>query len=145
MSRVSKRILNKQIEQQIFETLWEAISQVKNKGDVKLFLNDLLTPVERIMVAKRLAIAILLLRGKDYETIIDLLKVSNETISKVSLILKINNGYRIAINKIIRTEAGRQFWRDVENLLYRLGTPGKAFLPEEVIKRQLGHKKKTLV
>ncbi|OGD85851.1 hypothetical protein A3B51_03270 [Candidatus Curtissbacteria bacterium RIFCSPLOWO2_01_FULL_41_18] len=145
MSRVSKKILNKQIEEQMFETLWEAISQVKDKGDVKLFLNDLLTPVERIMAAKRLAIAILLLRGKDYETIIDLLKVSNETISKVSLILKVNNGYRIAVNKLVRTEAGRQFWRDIESLLYRLGTPGKAFLPEEVIKRQLGHKKKTLV
>lgn len=145
MSRVSKRIINRQIEEQMFETLWEAISEVKNKADIKLFLTDLLTPVERIMVAKRLAIAVMLLKGKDYETIIDLLKVSNETISKIVLVLRMNNGYKIAINKVIRTEAGREFWQGIEDLLFRLSSPGKVFLPEEVVKYKLGHKKKTLV
>ena len=146
MTQISRRILNKQVEEQIFETLWEAVSQVRDKKDVQIFLGDLLTPTERVMIAKRLAIAVLLLKQKDYETIKDFLKVSNETISKVSLILKMNNGYKIAINKIIRTEAGRQFWRDIENLLYRFSAPGKVFLPEEVVKYKLGHhKKKTLV
>ena len=146
MSRVSKKVLNRQIEEQMFETLWEAISQVKRKADVKLFLADLLTPVERIMVAKRLGIAVMLLKGKDYETIIDILRVSNETISKIALILRTNNGYKIAVDKIVRSEAGREFWQDIENLIYRLGTPGKVFLPEEVVKYRLGHnKKRTLV
>ncbi|MDO8487412.1 MAG: Trp family transcriptional regulator [Candidatus Curtissbacteria bacterium] len=145
MSQVSRRLLDKRIEEQIFETLWEAISQLKDKKDIQIFLNDLLTPVERIVLAKRLAIAVLLLKSTDYGTIKNLLKVSGETISKVSLILKMNNGYKLAINKIVMTEAGRQFWQDIESALYRLGTPRKAFLPEEVIKYRLGHKKKTLV
>lgn len=145
MSRVSKRILNKTVEDQIFETLWESLSQIHDKDDIQLFLNDLLFPVERIMVAKRLAIAILLLKGKSYETIIDFLKVSNETISKISLILKSNNGYRVALNKLIKSDAGRQFWQDIENILYRFSSPGKVFLDEAVVKYRLGHKKKTLV
>lgn len=145
MSRVSKRILNQQVEEQMFETLWEAVSQVKSKADVKLFMVDLLSPVERIMIAKRLAIAVLLLKGKDYETIIDVLKVSNETISKVALILRMNSGYKIAINKILLSEAGRQFWQEIEGLIYRFSSPGKVFVPEEVVKYRLGHKKKTLV
>ena len=146
MSRVSKKVLNKQIEEQMFETLWEAISRVRGKADTKLFLADLLTPVERIMVAKRLGIAVMLMKGKDYETIIDVLRVSNETISKIALILRMNNGYKIAVSKIVRSEAGKEFWQDIENLIYRISSPGKVFLPEEVVKYRLGHsKKKTLV
>lgn len=145
MTQVSRRVLNKQVAEQIFETLWEAISQVRDKQEIQIFLNDLLTPTERIMIAKRLAIAVLLLKQHDYETIKDFLKVSGETISKISLILKMNQGFKLAINKVIKTEAGRQFWQDIENLLYRLSAPGKVFLPEEVIKYKLGHKKKTLV
>ena len=146
MSQISRRILNKQVEEKVFETLWEAISQVKSKDDVKLFLSDLLSPVERIMVAKRLAIAVLLLKGSSYETIIDILKVSNETISKIALILRANSGYKIAVNKLLRSEAGREFWQGIEDLIYRLSSPGKVFLPEEVVKYRLGHsKKKTLV
>jgi uncharacterized protein YerC len=146
VSRVSKKVLNKQIEEQMFETLWEAISEVKNKADVKMFLGDLLSPVERIMVAKRLAIAVLLLKGHGYETIIDLIKVSNETISKIALILRLNKGYRIAVDKLLKSEAGRQFWQEIQNLIYRMSSPGKVFLPEEVVKYRLGHnKKKTLV
>ncbi|OGD92719.1 hypothetical protein A3C33_02270 [Candidatus Curtissbacteria bacterium RIFCSPHIGHO2_02_FULL_42_58] len=129
----------------MFETLWEAISQVRDKDDVQIFLNDLLSPIERVMIAKRLAIAALLLKGNSYETIKDFLKVSTETVAKISLILKMNKGYQLAINKLIRTEAGKQFWQEIENLLYRLSSPGKVFLPEEAVKYKLGHKKKTLV
>lgn len=146
MSRVSKKVVNRQIEEQMFETLWEAVSLVKTKEDVKLFLSDLLSPVERIMVAKRLAIAVLLLKGRDYETIINALRVSNETISKIALILRENSGYKIAVNKLLRSEAGREFWQGIEDLIYRLSSPGKVFLPEETVKYRLGHnKKKTLV
>lgn len=146
MTQVSRRVLHKQVEQQIFETLWEAISQVRNREDIQIFLNDLLTPTERMMIAKRLAIAVLLLKERNYETIKDFLKVSNETISKVALTLKLNRGYKIAINKVIRTQAGREFWQDIENLLYRFSTPGRVFLPEDMVKYKLGHnKKKTLV
>ena len=130
----------------MLETLWEAVSQVKSKEEVKLFLNDLLTPVERVMVTKRLAVAALLLRGSSYQAIEDLIKVSSETIARIALILRDNSGYKIAVNKILRSEAGRLFWQDVENMLYRISAPGRVFLPEEVVKYKLGHnKKKTLL
>lgn len=145
MTQVSRRVLHKQVEEQIFETLWEAISQVRDKKDVQIFLNDLLTPTEKVMLAKRLAIAVLLLKQRNYQTIKDFLKVSGETISKISLILKMNKGFKLAINKVVRTEAGRQFWQEIENLLYRFSAPGKVFLPEETVKYKLGHRKKTLV
>lgn len=137
-------MLNRNVEERMYNTLWEAISLIRSKHEIVSSLNDLLTPNERIMVAKRLGIAILLVKNTDYDTIKDMLKVSNETISKVSTILKISNGYRTMVKKILRSEAGRQFWQDVESLIYRWSSPGKVFMPEEAIKYRLGHKKKTL-
>lgn len=145
MSQVSKRLVHKSIEIKMYETLWEAISQLKSKTDVQSFINDLLSPPERTMVAKRLAIATLLSRNYNYETIMNVLKVSSTTISKVSLLLNQNNGYKTAINKIARAEATREFWQDVENLLFRLGTPKYTFAEEGSVKKKLGHSKKTLL
>lgn len=127
-------MLNRKIEEQIFDNLWESLSQLKNKKDIEIFLADLLTPTERIMAAKRLAIAVMLLKNMDYGKIKETIKVSNETISKVSTTVKHNQGYQLAINKIIKTEAGRKFWADIEDLIFRLGNPSKALLPENEIK-----------
>lgn len=134
MTKVSRKLLNKKIQGQIFNNLWESLSQLKNKKDIEIFLADLLTPTERIMAAKRLAIAVMLLKNMDYGKIKETVKVSNETISKVSTTVKSNHGYQLAINKIIKTEAGRKFWEEIEDLIYRLGNPSKALLPEHEIK-----------
>ena len=145
MGRISRRVLDRQVEEQVFETLWEAVSEVKGRTNVQAFLNDLLTPVERVMVAKRLAIAVLLLKKMAYGEIVDLLKVSNETIARIALIIKNSQGFNIAIDKVIRSEAGREIWREIENLIYRFSSPGKVFLPEEVVKYKQGRRKRTIV
>lgn len=137
MARLSKVNLSKQIERQIFENFWEAISQIRDKKDIQSFLNDLLTPTERVMLAKRLAIAAMLLKGQDYATIRHFLKVSNETIAKVGVVLKTNQGYKTVIDKIIRTKAGRQFWKEVESFLYRFSSASRIFLPEDDLRKLL--------
>lgn len=145
MSQVSRRIVRAEVQEKIIETLLEAIAQLKNKQDIQAFVNDLLTPVERIMIAKRLAIAVLLLKGWSYDATGDLLKVSTDTIARISIILKTNDGYKKTADHLMKTEAGREFWRDVASLAYRLGTPGKTFVDEGLIRHKLGFKKKTLI
>lgn len=145
MTQVSRRILQRDIEQKVAGTFLEAISQVRDKNEVQLFINDLLTPVERIMLAKRFAIAVLLLKGWGYGPIEDLLKVSGDTISRVSLVLKTNVGYKKVVDRLARTEAGRAFWQDVASFAYRLSSPGKVFIDEGVIRHRLGRGKKTLL
>ena len=88
MAQISKRHLSIQVQDKIIGTLLEAVSQVKGKEDTQLFLNDLLTPTERVVLAKRLAIAVLLLNGWGYESIQNFLKVSSDTVGKVSVIVK---------------------------------------------------------
>lgn len=145
MPLVSKRKLYRKIEDKMFETFWEAISKLKSKEEIRSFVSDLLSPVERMMIAKRLAIAALLLRNYSYDSIKDTLKVSGATIAKVSLVLNNNQGYKVAVNKIARSEATREFWHDIENLLFRLGNAHYAFEEEKIVKRKLRHKRKTLV
>lgn len=145
MPQVSKRVLRKEVEEQIAETLLEAVSQLRSKSDVSAFLKDLLSPVEKIMVSKRLAIAVLLLKGWDYDGIKDFLKVSNATVSKVSLVLKENVGYKIAVDKVAQTEAGREFWKDTVKMLHRMGTTKDLFKDEEQLNRKFKFRRKTLL
>jgi len=55
MAQISKKFLPVDVQNRITETLLEAVSQVKGRKDTALFLNDLLTPTERVVLAKRLA------------------------------------------------------------------------------------------
>ena len=145
MSQVSRRKVSKEIENKIFETLLEAISSIKSQKEINAFLSDLLSPVEKIMIAKRLAIAVLLSKGYSYETIKDLVKVSQTTIAKVSIAMNLNNGYRDVIDKISKSERTREFWQDIERMLNRMSITNNTFKPDENLKSILSHKRKTLV
>lgn len=105
MAQVSKILLRREIEKRVFDLFLEAIGEVKGKSEVSTFLNDLLSPTERLMLAKRLSIALLLHKGYDQRTICQILKVSLGTVNKVSLLLKLEGeGYRRMINKVIARE-----------------------------------------
>ncbi len=144
MAQISKKYLSEDIQNKISGTLLEAVSQVKGRQDTQLFLNDLLTPTERVVLAKRLAIAVLLIKGWGYEPIQNFLKVSSDTVGKVSQIVKNNRGYRKIVERMLRTEAGREFWQDVIKIVHRLGTRD-TFIEEELLNKKLGIEKKNLL
>lgn len=144
MAQISKKYLSVDVQNKITGTLFEAISQVKGRKETSLFLNDLLTPTEKVVLAKRLAIAVLLIKGWGYEAIQSFLKVSSDTVGKVSVIVKINQGYRSVVEKMMRTEAGREFWQDVLKLAHRIGTR-ETFVDDQFLNKKFGYKKKTLL
>lgn len=121
MPPVSKRFLPKETKYKIYSLLISAIGKVNKRHDISPFLSDLLTPTEKIMIAKRLAIAFLLLRGDiDQRQISHYLKVSTSTVARVNLILNTQGkGYRNVIAKIMNQEALRK----VLNELYEGLTP----------------------
>ena len=146
MPLVSKRKVHQDIEEKMYETFWEAISQLRAKGDIQRFLGDLLSPVEQQMIAKRIAIAALLMRGYGYEAIQNILKVSDATVAKVSRALNSNQGYKIIINKIAKSEAYKEFWQDVEKLLLNLVPRKNPYAPPTFEERQRDKRnRKTLV
>jgi uncharacterized protein YerC len=65
------------------DALYTAASAVKGRDAVKLFLKDLLTESERLMLGRRILTARLLLRGETYEAIHHRLGVAHTTIARI--------------------------------------------------------------
>lgn len=145
MAQVSKRPLSKDIERKIYASLIEAIKLLRNDQEVNEFLYDLMTPTERVMIPKRLAIAVLWDKGWSQDMICSTLNVTPTTVGWVSKTYHLSSGFREVIAKLKRSEASRVFWQDLESLLYRLSSPGKVFLDEDLVRHKLGHRKKSLV
>jgi len=124
MTKISRRFLNKELENHIFELFLNTIVEIRNPDDARNFIEDLLSPTERIMLIKRLAIAVLLVKGYTYDDIDDTLKVSRSTIMNVSIWLKHGkSGYRKAVNKILETQKRKEFIDKIEEILLQLSPP----------------------
>ena len=101
MPQISKNPLSKKIEKKVFEIFLETFSQIKTKEVASNLLSDLLTPTEKIMIAKRLSIAYMIHLGYEYRTISRVLKVSLGTIARIKKIYsKSQGGLKLIINKI---------------------------------------------
>lgn len=131
MTQVSKRHIEKKVKERIIDLFWTSLSSLSSKEKAASFLEDLLTPTEKIMLAKRLAIAFMLLKGYDYPSINQRLKVSDPTIWNIKTnLFHRGNGYRTAITQIMQKEKWENFWQELDTLFTqalppRIGTNWK--------------------
>lgn len=124
MTKVSRRILDKDLEKRIFELFITTILNLKQQKDVEDFIEDLLSPTEKIMLVKRLAIAMLLTKGYTYDEIDDKLKVSRPTIMNVSYWLRHGRGgYQKVVERIVRDQKREALFESIEEILLRLSPP----------------------
>lgn len=131
MPQVSRRQLSKHVEQRLFTLFFKSFAKLSSPSEIQKFLYDLLSPTEQTMLAKRLAIALLLAKGYTYETIKDILKVSQETISRVNVALNYQGeGYRMVIQKAICDEKLGEILEKVEDVTVEL-------LPMSSLKKSL--------
>lgn len=118
MPQVSKYPVHKDVEKRMFELFRIAISRLNNSQDIEEFLDDFFSPVEKIMLAKRLSIAVLLNKGYRYESIAKILRVTPSTMSAVSLRLKYSGkGYKSFVERVARDEKISAFWQKIEDVL----------------------------
>lgn len=124
MTQVSRLPLRKEIENRIFEIFLISLGKVKAKNDVKNFIDDLLSPTEQIMLAKRLSIAYLLGNGYDQRAISKLLKVSLSTVNRVSLRMQIGGlGFKKLFMQISIEEKLDNFWHKLDDLINEIIPP----------------------
>ena len=124
MGRVSKRKIDPEVEERIFEIFWDYLATLRKPEDIQEFLISLLSFTEQVMIAKRLAIAVLLNRGYTYEEIDESLKVSPSTVGTVhKQILVGAPGYKKAINRISKREKLEGFWNNLEEIMIKLSGP----------------------
>jgi uncharacterized protein YerC len=96
---VSAKQLSRKHTQQIHSDLTTVMAHLHGEKEVAQFLENFLTETEYTILAKRLAIAVLLSAGKSYQEIKTTLNVSTATISSVAE-HKETPGFKLALQKI---------------------------------------------
>lgn len=143
MAQVSKRHLSKEVEERMLDLFWTSLSMLSTKNDVSSFLDDLLTPTEKIMISKRLAVAFMLLKGQNYPIINDKLKVSDQTIWGIKMNLEHKDaGYKPVIDKIMKKERWKNLWQGLSHELDQLIPPRPGTNWKEVRRKQWRKRRK---
>src|SRR3989344_2089095 len=105
MPHISKYKLSKDKIDQLSQHIINASFLIRDRRDLNLFFGDLLTTTEKIMLGKRLLIAMMIERGRAYMDIRRMLGVSDPTIAIISEQLKKDGrGFRSAIKQLRRKE-----------------------------------------
>ncbi|MBI2442981.1 MAG: hypothetical protein HYV40_03700 [Candidatus Levybacteria bacterium] len=114
MAQVSKYPISNVVAERIFDLFVGSVVMVKGKEEAEAYLSDVLSPTEKIMIAKRIAIAYLLSKGYQYRDISKILRVSLTTIASVNLSLRYGKGgYTTILSKIEKNENLEQFFHTV--------------------------------
>lgn len=124
MVRNSKFQLKDEVLEKLFGLFFEVVGKKGSKDEFRKTMNDLLSPAERVMISKRIAIIYLLLKGIDYYNICHVLKVSTATVAKFRILMERSEGVIPTFERIIRIEKVGDFLEELFNTLYGPGTPG---------------------
>jgi len=89
MPHISKKRLKKKTFRKINEELLAVFTLAQNQHEFAPLFNDLVTRTEKIMLAKRLAVILMLSKEIPQHRIVKALKVSPSTVAKMSLKLDI--------------------------------------------------------
>lgn len=158
MVRISDKKVKEEILLHISDKLIEQVAKVKTKKSAQNFLAELLTETERIMLAKRFAIIVMIDREYSFSTIIRTLKVSQSTIARIvgdkkegkfdfllrqtrqpSLASKAKKGFDFWLEMMMQAELpprGKGRWRGVHRLM-----DAQQERQERKVRRQKGHRK----
>ncbi len=124
MVRNSRFQLDDNILEKLFNLFFEVVGKKSDKDEFREVMIDLLSPAERIMISKRIAIIYLLLKKIDYYNICEVLKVSAATVAKFSLLMEKSQGIVPTFKTIVTKEKVGEFLEDLFNTLYAQGVPG---------------------
>mgnify|MGYP001565958454 CR=1 FL=1 len=124
MTQVSKYVVNKDVEERMYEVFLDSVAMVKTRGQVVKLIDDLFSPTEKIMLAKRLSIALLLFKKYDQRAIAKILRVSLATVNKISRALQKGvGGYAMVVSSIAKQEKFHAFLEKIDDTLADLLPP----------------------
>ncbi|KKQ92438.1 MAG: TrpR-like protein [Microgenomates group bacterium GW2011_GWC1_39_7b] len=114
---VSRFKLRPEIWSRIFDLFSESLVSIKNKNKLDIFLSDFLSPTEKIMLAKRFAVAVLLAKGNSYEEIKRILRVTTATIAKMNLHIKYGEkGMNEVVENVLKRDSARIIWEEIQSM-----------------------------
>jgi uncharacterized protein YerC len=124
MPHISKRFLEKNKYVEIHKQLYKAVFSLVRSGKTKLIFDELLTKTEKIMLAKRLTIIIMIDQKESIYAIENTLKVSPSTVARMQVQydegeykglleeIKQQNSFFVQIQKIIPPRVGKNRFKN---------------------------------
>lgn len=110
MPHVSRHKLSPKIEAELYEKLTSVLTAINKQSDTELFLSALLTNTEKVMLAKRLAIIVLVEEGLTDSEIAQTLHITRITIAKMRYFYEARGeGYKIAIRELEKQKKLQDF------------------------------------
>ena len=83
MPHVSRKKIKKEIATELADQFLTFLSLAQTKKEARILANELLSQTERVMLAKRLATVVLLIRGYSFTQIEDALGVTRQTVIRI--------------------------------------------------------------
>lgn len=118
MAQVSKYMMSEKIKREINEIFLETFALLYKKEDIINFLEDFFSPTERIVLSKRITIALMLKKGYSYEMIKKLIKVSQPTVADVNLKLKYaGKGYHKILDQMLVNRKIKSVFDNIEKFI----------------------------
>lgn len=114
MPRVSKIKLDKNLEIEIFKQFWSSLAEIDSSLKASDFFTDLLSGTEKLMLAKRFAVAVLVSRNKQATEIHNAIHVSYTTIASVSSWVK--NG-KPKTQELLQKISKEKGWENVLDII----------------------------
>ena len=109
MAQVSVQYIKPEVKDKLQSLLVSCISRCSQVSLAADLVEDLLTNTEKIMISKRIGVALMLLKHVGAREISDKLKVSFPTIYRVKTWLEIKGGgYRSLLESIIKEDAAKE-------------------------------------
>lgn len=126
MAQISKYKVSQNITDQIQDFLFQTIANLITKNQVSEFFKEFLTPTERVMFSKRLAIGYLIAKKYEQREISKILKVSTTTVSTFSTIYKNGISYKQMVDRIVNKMKNKEILLDMVEGFADIGAIGGA-------------------
>jgi uncharacterized protein YerC len=117
VAQLSKKQLDIKVEGELIKTLDIILVNINSQNNMNSFLVSLLTPTERLMLAKRIAAIVMIKEGLTQSQISSSLHLTQATVSKLELMAKANGeGFDLAFSILER----EKIFSDIKNTLIKL-------------------------
>ncbi|MFA6519388.1 MAG: Trp family transcriptional regulator [Candidatus Paceibacterota bacterium] len=104
MPHISKKKIKKEVATELADQFLTFLALARTKSEARILANELLSQTERVMLAKRLAVVVLLVRGYSFTQVEDALGVSHQTVVRIWKDTK--SGKYVKITRYAREHTG---------------------------------------
>lgn len=126
MPKVSRNPLSREMQQEMMRAFIQTLVKISDDALLRRFLDDLLSPTEKLMLSKRLMAAVLLQRGYSGGAVSTALKMSKTTVWLIQReLVKSGDGYRTVFDRFFRESRGQRILDAVERFLNAITFPVK--------------------